>query len=146
MIGPPSSSHGVPVAAKDRILDPNAAKARKEADEIRKAAEAFEAFLLQEMLRSMREAQLEQGFFGEGTGASTYQSMFEEHLSERLAEGSPLGIARALEEQWRTGAGGARQAVEAGRRIEEERGRRAYGASGAPAPDVGFDTSRPSRH
>jgi murein DD-endopeptidase MepM/ murein hydrolase activator NlpD len=69
-------------------------------ERFRKAAEAFEAMLVQSLLRSMREAQLEEGFFGQGTGASTYEAMFESHLAESIATGSPLGIARALETQW----------------------------------------------
>jgi len=64
------------------------------------AAEAFEAMLVQSLVKSMREAQLEDGFFGQGTGASTYEAMFESKISEDIAAGSPLGIARSLETQW----------------------------------------------
>jgi len=68
--------------------------------ELREAAEAFEAILLQSLLRKMREAQLRQGFFGESAGSSVYEAMFEKHLAEAVAEGSPLGIADILENQW----------------------------------------------
>lgn len=79
-------------------------------ERFQKAAEAFEAMLVQSLVKSMREAQLEDGFFGQGTGASTYEQMFESKLSEDIAAGSPLGIARALEQQWGDRVDGAAQA------------------------------------
>jgi len=68
--------------------------------QLREAAEAFESILIQHLFRRMREAQLEEGFFGEGTGASTYEGIFEERLAIQVAEGSPFGIADMLEAQW----------------------------------------------
>ena len=50
------------------------------------AAEAFEAMLVQSLVKSMREAQLEDGFFGQGTGASTYEAMFESKISEAYVD------------------------------------------------------------
>ena len=38
--------------------------------------------------------------FGGGSGASLYEAMFDQHLSERLAGDSPLGIADLLESRW----------------------------------------------
>ena len=65
-----------------------------------KAAESFEALLLASLIQRMRDAQLKSGFFGEGTGTSTYEAMFQQHLADRLASGSPLGIADELERRW----------------------------------------------
>ena len=62
--------------------------------------EAFEAILLQSLVRRMREAQLRQGFFGESAGSSVYEAMFEQHLAEAISENSPLGIADILENRW----------------------------------------------
>ncbi len=70
-------------------------------DPVREAAEAFEGLLIRMMLRAMREAQLDQGLFGDGAGSSTYEGMFDTHLSESLARSAPLGIADVLEERWR---------------------------------------------
>jgi Rod binding domain-containing protein len=72
---------------------------------LREAAEAFEALLVQYVFRAMREAQLEQGFFGERAGASIYEAMFEDRLARVLSEGSPFGVAAALEARWLDGAG-----------------------------------------
>lgn len=88
--------------------------------EIRKAAEAFEALLLQHLIRRMRAAQLENGFFGESAGSSTYDAMFEQHLSEQLADGAGLGIADILEAQW-TGQHREAEAREAFRKIQRIR-------------------------
>jgi len=76
------------------------AKPTEERARLREAAEAFESILIRQMLQRMREAQLEKGFFGESTGASTYEGIFAERLSGQLAQGSPLGIADLLEAQW----------------------------------------------
>ena len=80
-------------------LDPAAVKAAGERVRLRQAAEAFEALMVKTLLKSMSKAQLENGFFGDGPGASTYQEIFEEQFAERIAEGSPFGMARMLEEQ-----------------------------------------------
>ncbi len=67
---------------------------------LRKAAVAFEGIMVQMMMKEMQNAQLENGLFGDGTGTDIYQSLFNQHLSERLSEGSPFGIADMLMEQW----------------------------------------------
>lgn len=94
--------------------------------EIREAAEAFEALFLQTLIKKMREAQLETGLFGEGTGASGYESMFDQMLGERLAGASQLGIADALEQRWAGIPGkreealaALRQAAESGAKVRQ---------------------------
>lgn len=114
-------------------LDPAAAKAAGERLRLKQAAEAFEALMLQSLLKSMSEAQLEEGFFGGGPGASTYQGIFEEQFAEELSLGSPLGIARMLEEQWTGKPDAARAAREALRKAAEFRAREAYGAAAEAA-------------
>ncbi|HEU4402765.1 MAG TPA: rod-binding protein [Candidatus Polarisedimenticolia bacterium] len=74
--------------------DPRAAEREK----LRAAAEAFESLFVRQMLKTMREAQLEDGFFGGGSEASSYEAMFEEHMSEALSVRSPFGIGRMLEQ------------------------------------------------
>jgi murein DD-endopeptidase MepM/ murein hydrolase activator NlpD len=69
-------------------------------EELRQAAQAFEALFLQTLVQRMRESQLEEGFFGTGTGGAVYDGMFEQFLADELAEQGPLGIAHLLEERW----------------------------------------------
>ena len=100
-------------------LSPPAEKPEARRAELRQAAEAFEALLIQSMLRQMREAQLEEGFFGKGTGSSVYEAMFEQFLSEGMAGASPLGIAEVLEQEWTGGKATREQAIRALRQAGE---------------------------
>ena len=67
---------------------------------LRKAAVAFEGIMMQMLMKEMQDAQLENGLFGDGAGTDIYQGLFNQHLSGRLSEGSPFGIADMLMEQW----------------------------------------------
>jgi Rod binding domain-containing protein len=67
---------------------------------LRQAAEAFEAILVQSLIKKMREAQVPGGLFGEGAGTSVYEAMFDQHIAESISRGSPFGIADLLEQQW----------------------------------------------
>lgn len=96
---------------------------RRDSDRLLEAARAFESMLVQMMLREMRDAQLENGFFGGGTGAGIYEGLFERFLSDRLAEDSPFGITRELLRRWRDDSGAADEAL---RRMEQARGRGVY--------------------
>ena len=91
---------------------------RKKA-EIRQAAEAFEAIFLQTLLKKMREAQLETGLFGKSAGSSVYEGMFDQMLGDRMAQGSPLGIADALEARWLENPEKQLNTQEALRRLKE---------------------------
>ena len=98
---------------------PAAVSPAHERAELRRAAEAFEALLLQQLLKTMREAQLEDGFFGGSAGASTWEGVFEQGLAEQMAAGSPLGVADMLERAWSGQADGREQARQLLRRAEE---------------------------
>ncbi|MCP3979344.1 MAG: hypothetical protein GY716_08450 [bacterium] len=91
-----------PITTPAAGVDPSSAPApeAERRGRLREAAEAFESILLQYVFRKMREAQLEEGFFGKSSGASIQESMFETRLTQRLAQGSPLGLAASLERQW----------------------------------------------
>lgn len=102
-----------------------AAASERERARLREAAEAFEAILVRSLLEAMRRAQLDEGFFGDGPGASTYEAMFEEELAGLIARHSPLGIADALEARWTGSERGAGAALEA---LRAERARHAYSA------------------
>ncbi len=89
----------MPVQAAPRAApDPKVlAAAAKERAAIRKAASGIEEALFKQMLEAMTRAQLESGsFFGTGSAAGTRETTFEMMLSQRLAEGSPLGLADQL--------------------------------------------------
>ena len=59
------------------------------------AAKAFEklfaTMLVHELSRGLNE-----GFFGDGPGADTFTSWFEDHIGDTLSSGKGLGIAEAV--------------------------------------------------
>jgi murein DD-endopeptidase MepM/ murein hydrolase activator NlpD len=114
---------------------------------LREAAAAFESLFVESLLARMREAQLESGFFGEGPGAEVYDGMFMRSLAEHVAAGSPLGIARMLEQQWSLQGDGADGAADALAAIDAIRASRSYeavaGLGTLPAP--GHAPPPPSR-
>jgi flagellar protein FlgJ len=71
---------------------PDAAKAKDPA-KIRDAAQQFEALLLGQILRSVREA--DGGWLGSGSGASSdsLTEFAEQHLASMLAQHGGLGLA-----------------------------------------------------
>lgn len=69
---------------------------------IREAAREFEALLLQQMLKVMRESMVsEEGLFGgEGLQGGMYMDLFEVEVARQIAAaGSGLGIAEMVEKQ-----------------------------------------------
>lgn len=63
--------------------------------ELRKAAEGFEAMLMNQLLKEMMPE--EGGFFGDGLGSDTYQQLFIEELSTLSAKTGQLGLADFIE-------------------------------------------------
>lgn len=116
-----------------RPVAPDAATAPTDEARLREAAQAFESLLVQMLVREMREAQLEHGFFGDTPGASIYEAMFEQHLAERLAEDSPLDIASMLLEQWSGGGAKPADLEQVLREVREATARKSYGSAQVPA-------------
>ncbi len=67
---------------------------------LKKATHEFEAFFMSSMLKSMRQTipkvESEQGVGDSGLGKDIYQSMFDEELSRKMADGSRGGLADIL--------------------------------------------------
>ncbi len=116
-------------------LAPGADNGSSERLALRQAARAFESLFLQTLISRMREAQLEEGFFGGGTGSAIYDGLFEQHLGESVAERSPLGIAKLLEEQWTRGRGS--EVEPALERLNGLRARNAYETATAASDGLG---------
>ncbi len=71
----------------------------KKVEQLRKACADFEAIFIAKMLKSVRESSEEDSIFGNGFGADLYRGLFEEKVSEKLAESGGLGIGKALFDQ-----------------------------------------------
>lgn len=77
----------------------NGAAGREEPEKIREAASQFEALLLAEMLKSIREASGE-GWLGTGDdeAGGMMLEVAQEHLAQVLAAQGGLGLARLVAE------------------------------------------------
>jgi flagellar protein FlgJ len=62
----------------------------------REAAKQFESFFLSYLMKEMKQNTLESGLFGNGMGADTYTDLFNEKLSEVMAERGGIGLADML--------------------------------------------------
>lgn len=62
---------------------------------VKKICDQFEALFIAKLLQSMRTSD-ENGLFGDGFGADTYQSLFESQLAEHIASTGKIGIAEVL--------------------------------------------------
>lgn len=76
-----------------RIEPPFPATAVADRPEAKAVAEAFEALVLQELLRSTRRASLATAIIGE---SSEWRDLADRHLASVMAQGAPFGIARLL--------------------------------------------------
>jgi Rod binding domain-containing protein len=68
----------------------------KETERLRKACADFEAIFISQMFKVMHESSEESSIFGDGLGADLYQGLFDEKVSEKLAESGSLGIGKVL--------------------------------------------------
>lgn len=67
----------------------------KDLDELRRAADAFEAIFVAQFVKTARAAKLADDVFG-NQASETYQSMLDDQYSRQLASSTNLGIAEAL--------------------------------------------------
>jgi flagellar protein FlgJ len=81
------------------VAAPSLAKAAKPVDPaLRKAAEAFEAVILREMLATMRKAKLGDDIFGSGA-TDNFREMADARTADSLAALRQFGIADMVEQQ-----------------------------------------------
>jgi peptidoglycan hydrolase FlgJ len=72
-------------------------------EQLRAAAQAFEAVFLRQMIGSMRQAKLGEDILG-GSATDTFREMSDAKLADSMAENSSFGIAELLLKQF-DGAG-----------------------------------------
>jgi murein DD-endopeptidase MepM/ murein hydrolase activator NlpD len=82
-----------------------------EADGLKKAAQAFEGMLLNELFKAMRRSVPDSEVLGGGMGRDIFTSMLDEKLAEQSSERGSLGIAEAITRQL-SGANGHLQRYE----------------------------------
>jgi flagellar protein FlgJ len=86
----PAARLGVGAPTPDRPPDPG------ELARLRRVAEDFEAILLSQLLRQMREATPRDGLLRGGGGLRTYQGLLDDELGRALARAGGIGLAPVL--------------------------------------------------
>lgn len=87
-----SVSHTTPAS------DPSGAEAARK-EELRAAAEAFEAVFLRQMIGSMRSASLAEDIFG-NQGTEQFRDMQDARMADAMADSTEFGIAELLLKQF----------------------------------------------
>jgi flagellar protein FlgJ len=83
-----------------------------EKDQLAKAAKAFEAVFMRQMISSMRSASLGDELFGSSAGEQ-FRDMSDARLADSMADGKGFGIAELLMKQFAARAEPAAPAAEA---------------------------------
>ena len=73
---------------------------------LRKAAEAFEAVILRQLMASMRQAKLGDDIFG-SSATDNFREMADSKTADSIAAMRQFGIADMVEAQFRARVGGA---------------------------------------
>lgn len=129
----------------------DAAQTRARAGEL---AQEFEAMLMLQMIRQMRQSMLDESEEERGLGGSTMRDTFDVEFSRHLAQAGGIGLGRFLAEQLDAretaepgaapGAGASATALSANRHLDGNPGR-SPDTGGAPetfrVPDLGSTTS-----
>ncbi|WP_298307522.1 rod-binding protein [uncultured Erythrobacter sp.] len=70
-----------------------------EQQELREAAQGFEAIMIRKMLESARETPFTEDAPLTGGGMKQYKTMRDEHFADIASQSGALGFARSIEEQ-----------------------------------------------
>ena len=68
-------------------------------EQVRQAAEEFEAVFISQMLAPMFESLENDEYFGGGPGEEIYRSMLTEHYGKSIARAGGLGLADAVQRE-----------------------------------------------
>jgi Rod binding domain-containing protein len=66
---------------------------------IKEAAEAFEALLVGQLLKSAREARGSQGLDGEDSSSNPLMELSDEQMAHQISKGGGCGLAKAIMDQ-----------------------------------------------
>tara|TARA_B100001093_G_scaffold510594_1_gene576770 strand:+ start:1272 stop:1577 length:306 start_codon:yes stop_codon:yes gene_type:complete len=85
-------------------LGPELAKLRSKPDDLRAAAEQFEAIFIQNLLKQARQSKLADDILG-SNAENQYTEMLEQERAKSMSKNMSLGIAEALIKQFDSGDG-----------------------------------------
>jgi len=97
---PPPAGPSASTAARLRAVAEKAKAGEPEAQaELGEAARMLETHFVTWLLREMRRTVPEGGLLPRGPASDIYEQMLDDSLGKAIAQGSGLGIARAIEQQ-----------------------------------------------
>ncbi|MFH0781259.1 MAG: rod-binding protein [Pseudomonadota bacterium] len=88
-----------PRIVTSRATQPTADRKAKDLASLRKSSQEFEALLLAEMLKSMRQSVPNGGLFEKDTATETFRDMLDSETAKAASRGKGLGIGEAMYKQ-----------------------------------------------
>ena len=70
-------------------------------EKLEKACAEFESLFINQLLKSMRSSVTETGLLGNSEESKIVRSMFDQQLSERIAETRGIGLSRVILENFK---------------------------------------------
>ncbi len=67
---------------------------------IEEAAQSFESYFIQMLLKEMRKSVQKSDLFGPGMGKDLYDSMFDQAISKAMAKEGGMGLSKLLIERY----------------------------------------------
>ena len=92
------------VQVTGNLLSPELVQRQSAPEDLRAAAEQFEAIFIQTLLKQARQSKLADDILGSSAG-DNYTEMLEQERAKSMAQNMNLGIAEALVKQFGRGAG-----------------------------------------
>jgi flagellar protein FlgJ len=95
-IGMPGVGGAGSVGNPVNVLDQVKRNGTNNPEEIKKAAQAFEAYFIFSLLKEMRKTIPAGGLLGARPGKEIYESLLDESLAAKMAEGEGIGLTKLL--------------------------------------------------
>ena len=77
-------------------MNPNAVDSFARREKLKRACEDFEALFIYQLLKAMRSTLPKDKYLGGGIGQGVFFSLLDQHLSQKISQAEPLGIAQML--------------------------------------------------
>ncbi len=85
-----------PAANQVKTLEQVKGNRASNPEEIKKAAQAFEAYFISSLLKEMRKTVPEESFLRSGPGKEIYEALLDETLAEKMSERGGIGLTKLL--------------------------------------------------
>ncbi len=93
------------VSPQDALLQKKLAEVKahsKDPEKLKQAAQDFEALFIQYMLKTMRKTIMKSGWLEDGQGGEIMEGLYDQKISQKIAQDKPLGLAELFVNQLST--------------------------------------------